>query len=155
MKIALKLAMALAIAMGLNACSDKKQDEPQQPAANEVSGTYTGIMAATAMGTDLTFENVEMRIVAADDSHVNITVASFGNPPMTLPEINIRNLTVTGSEGNYALAETQFSSTSPDGKKYSGTIRGTYNGSLVLNMELSYGAMPMPLACRYEGTKKI
>lgn len=154
MKTAKILMMALIMTLGLSSCSDNEKDEPQQPAANEIAGSYTGTMTGTAMGTDLTFDNVDVRITAADDSHVDIAIASFGNPPMVLPEIFIGNVPVSGAEGNFALAATQFSGTSPDGKNYSGTIQGTSKGELVLNMELNYGNMPMPLVCKYTANKK-
>lgn len=154
MKKAKLLMMGLLLSLSLSACSGKDDDEPQLPAANEVAGSYSGVMEATAMGTNLTFEDVDVRITAADDSHVDVAIASFGNPPMVLPDINIDKVPVSGENGNFTFAATQFSGVSPDGKNYSGTIQGSSADILVLNIELNYGAMPMPLICRYTATKK-
>lgn len=154
MKKAITLIMALMLTTGLYSCSDKEDDEPQLSTAKEVAGSYTGLMEATVMGTDLTFENVDVRITVADDSHVDIAIASFGNPPMVLPEININKVAVSGMDGLFVLATTQFSGVSTDGKTYSGTIQGSSVDTLILNMELNYGAMPMPLICKYAASKK-
>lgn len=143
---------AILTAISLNSCSDNDDNQPQMPAAKEIAGCYTGSMAATVMGSDLNFENVDVEITAVDESHVEITIAPFGNAPMVLPEINIKNVAVAGSNGLYALDATEFSGSSPDGKNYSGTIQGSFHNGLTLNMELHYGSMPYPMICKYNAS---
>lgn len=153
MKKTLNLIMALTLSLSFFSCTDKENDEPKNPVANEVAATYSGTMTATAMGTDLTFENVEVNLSVADDSHVNVAVGAFGNPPMQLPEITINDVAVSKTETGYALATTQFEGTSSEGKNYSGTLSGRYENCLELTMELHYGNMPMPMVCKYVAYK--
>lgn len=143
---------AILATISLSSCSDNDDNQQLMPAAEEIAGCYTGSMVANVMGSDLNFENVDVVIAAADESHVEITIASFGNPPMVLPEINIKNVSVAQSGESYALAETEFSGCSPDGKNYSGTIQGSFHNGLTLNMELHYGSMPYPMICKYNAS---
>lgn len=143
---------AVLLCAGLAACSDK-DEEPTVPTAKEVAGSYTGNMMCTAMGADMSFDDVDVTITATDDSHVTVIIASFGNPPMQLPQLIIDGVSVSGVNGNYSLANTQFSGTASDGKNYSGTLKGTLASTLELQMNLQYGNMPVPLVCSYSAVR--
>lgn len=145
---------SLALLFGAVSCSDSKNNEPETPAAKKIEGTYTGKMVGTAMGSELSFENVNVTVTAASDSRVNVKIASFGNPPMLLPDIVVPDVKVSEADGVCTLAPTEFSGTSPDGKNYSGTLQGKVDASFDLQMEIHYGAMPFPLMCTYTAPLK-
>lgn len=152
MKNLIAIAAALLLSLNLLSCSDKEDAPENGSTAEKIAGTYNGSIQASAMGQDLNFDDVKVDVTSVSDNAVDISFASFGNPPMVLPEIVIKDVEVAGSEGAYSLASTEFSGTSTDGKSYSGTIRGYVDSRLNLQMELHYGAMPMPLICSYTGT---
>lgn len=141
------------LAMGISSCSDNN-DEPAQPAAKSIEGTYTGDMTVSVAGSESVFEDIDFNVVATDDASVDITVDSFGNPPMQIPEFTITGVVVSGTDGIYALAPTEFRGTTADGRAFSGTTRGAYeNGILSVDVSLQYGAMPMPLICSFSAPK--
>ena len=141
------------ITLGMSSCSDNN-DEPAQPAAKSIEGTYTGDMTVSVAGSESVFEDINFKVVAADEAAVDITVDSFGNPPMQIPEFTITGVAVSGSDGTYALALPEFQGTTADGRSFSGTTRGAYeNGILSVDISLQYGAMPMPLICSFSAPK--
>lgn len=138
-----------------SSCSDDKKDEPAVPAAKSVAGSYTGDMSCTVMGQESVFEAMTFTVTTTDDATVAITVPTFGNPPMKVPEITVNGVKVSGTDGNYTLAPTEFNGTTADGKAYSGTIKGKLAESkLSLDYSLRYGAMPMPMICSFSAHKK-
>lgn len=138
----------------LTSCGSDDKDEPQTPAARSIAGTYNGDMTCSVMGSEDLFEDMTFTVTAVDDSKVNITISSFGNPPMQVPEITIKNVAVSGSDGNYTIATTNFEGDLANGKKYSGVIQGNYaSEQLNLQFNLQYGAMPMPMICNFSAPK--
>ena len=151
---AMMLCMSVICSMAFVSC-DSKEDEPAVPAAKSVAGEYTNSMTVTVMGSESVFENVTYTIVATSDSKVDVQISAFGNPPMRVPAFTVKDVVVSGTDGNYTLAETQFSGTTEAGKAYSGTLAGTVaDNTLTANMSLQYGAMPMPMICSFTATKK-
>ncbi|MDE5723326.1 MAG: calycin-like domain-containing protein, partial [Paramuribaculum sp.] len=127
-----------------SSCADNKDDEPALPAAENVAGTYTGDMTCTVMGDESVFENLTFEGNATDDATVEITLPSFGNPPMQVPQISVPDVKVSGSDGTYTLATTNFD-TESNGKKISGVVQGTFaDNTLDVKINLQYGNMPMP-----------
>lgn len=138
----------------MSSCSDN-EDEPSIPAAKSVEGIYKGEMTCTAMETELVFDNITMTVTAADESSVNIEISTFGNPPMQIPGLTIRAVKVSGADGRYTLADTEFSGTTDTGKAYSGILRGSFeNNSITIGLNLQYGAMPMPMICSFTAPKQ-
>lgn len=139
--------------LGLSSCSSD-DDEPTTTAARSIEGSYTGDMSCSVMGSEDIFENMTFTVTAVDDSKVNLTIPSFGNPPMQLPQIIVKNLEVTGTEGNYTIPGTVTEGTLDNGKAYKITLTGAYAGDkLTINFNLNYGAMPMPLICSFSAPK--
>lgn len=137
-----------------SSCADNKDDEPALPAAENVAGTYTGDMTCTVMGDESVFENLTFEVNATDDATVEITLPSFGNPPMQVPQIIVPDVKVSGSDGTYTLATTTFSGTTDSGRAVSGTIEGGYTDDvLTVRFNLQYGAMPMPMICAFSAPK--
>lgn len=135
-------------------CSDEKEDEPAAPAAKSVEGTYSGDMICSVMGDESTFEDVTFTLTAVDDATVKMTIPSFGNPPMQVPEITVEDIKVSGSDGTYTLASTEFSGETATGKAFSGTAQGSYvSNTLTIQFNLQYGAMPMPMICTFSAPK--
>ena len=94
-------------------------------------------------------------VKATDDATVSVTLSSFGNPPMRVPEISITGVKVSGTDVTYTLAPTQFSGTTSDGKAYSGTLQGNFAANTItVKFNLQYGAMPMPMICSFTASKK-
>lgn len=145
----------LATCAMLTSCSDDDKNEPATPAATAITGSYTGDMTCSVMGSESIFEDLTVTIAATDDATVSITLGSFGEPPMQVPEITITGVKVTGTDGTYAIAESQFSGTTSSGRAYSGTTKGSVvDSNLTLNLQLQYGAMPMPMICTFKAPKK-
>lgn len=137
----------------LSSCSDDK-DEPAIPAAKNIEGSYNGDMTCSVMGQESTFDNMTFTVRAVDDATVNVTISEFGEPPMKMPSITIASVKVSGNDGTYTLAQTEFSGDS-NGKKYSGTAQGHFaDKTLTFQFNLQYGAMPMPMICSFTAPKK-
>lgn len=144
--------LLMTILPSLSSCSDK-EDEPSVPAARSVAGTYQGDMTSSVMGQESVFENMTFTLNATDDSTVSLVISTFGNPPMQVPEITIPGIKVSGENGTYTLAATEFSQEA-NGKKCSGVVRGNFaNNTLEINFNLQYGAMPMPMICSFSAQK--
>lgn len=138
---------------GFTSCGSD-DDEPSTPAARIVEGSYTGDMTCSVMGSADVFEDLTFTVTAVSDAKVNLTIPSFGNPPMQLPEIVIDNLDVTGSDGSYTIQETVKEGTLDNGKAYKVTLAGAYAGDrLTINFNLQYGSMPMPMICTFTAPK--
>lgn len=107
------------------------------------------------MGSTDTFEDKTFVVTATSDSEVSVELAAFGEAPMALPSITVDKLKVTGADGIYAVDATPFSGTTEAGKQYSGTIKLAYtNGVMVIDFQLQYGAMPVPMICKFTSNKK-
>lgn len=152
------MAMAitvLATCAMFTSCSDDDKSEPETPAATAITGSYTGDMICSVMGSESIFEDLTVTIAATDEASVSITLASFGEPPMQVPEITVTDVKVSGTDGTYSIAESQFSGTTSSSRAYSGTTKGSVvDNNLTLNLQLQYGAMPMPMICTFKAPKK-
>lgn len=143
----------ISLTAAFSSCSDDK-DTPDTPAAKSIAGTYMGDMTCSVMGSESVFENMTFEVKATDDAAVSVTVSEFGEPPMKLPSIMIEDIRVTGSDGKYTLAPTQFKG-NVNGKSYSGTAQGSYSDNkFTFQFNLQYGAMPMPMICSFTAPKK-
>ncbi len=144
----------MSLTMTVTACSD---DEPQAApgAAKSIEGVYTSDMTCTVMGQESTFENITFTLKATSDATLDINISAYGNPPMAVPAMDIKDVKVSGTDGSYIIAPTQFSGTTDAGKAYSGTLQGTFaNNTLTISFQLQYGAMPMPMINTFKATKK-
>ena len=134
------MMLCIGLSTGFTSCSDNEEDQPAAPAAKSVEGAYLG---------DMTFT-----LAATDDATVSLTMSSFGEPPTQVPEITIPDIKVSGENGTYTLATTNFD-TESNGKKISGVVQGTFaDNTLDVKINLQYGNMPMPLICSFTATKK-
>lgn len=148
------MLLCIVCVAAMSSCSDN-EDEPSIPAAKSVEGIYKGEMTCTAMGTELVFDNITMNVTATDESSVNFEISTFGNPPMQIPGLTIRAVKVSGADGRYTLADTEFSGTTDTGKAYSGILRGSFeNDTITIGFNLQYGAMPMPMICSFTAHKQ-
>lgn len=148
------LAIGLGMAAPLTSCSDN-DDKPSAPAAKSVEGTYTGDMSCTVMGSESAFEDMTFTVTATDDATVSIAIPCFGNPPMQVPQMTVAGVKVSGEDGSYALASTEFNGTTDGDKTYSGTLHGTAaDKAVTIEFSLQYGAMPMPMICRFTSSAK-
>lgn len=154
------MLLCLGFAAALTSCSDK-EDEPSDSvasgAAAKVAGTYSGDMGCIVMNTPFNFEDMTIEVESVDDDTVEINIPSFGPSSMNMkmPALTVPGVKVTGEDGSYTLATTEFDETTDEGKSYSGKISGSYNNNeLKISYELRYGNMPMPMVCSYTGVKK-
>lgn len=140
----------------LLSCSESKDDDkPAVPAAKEIEGIYKGDMTSSVMGSETLFEDMTFTVTATDDATATLIISSFGNPPMLIPEITVSDIKVSGEDGTYTLAPTEFSGSTASGRNYSGTAKGSYsNSTLNVQFNLQYGAMPMPLICSFSANKQ-
>ena len=141
--------------MTFTSCGNNDDDDqPATPAARSVAGSYEGDMSCTVMGSESVFEGVTFTVTAVDDANVNIAVSDFGEPPMKVEGFVMNGVKVSGADGTYQLATTEYSGTTSAGKAYSGTVSGSYaNGVLSVQFNLQYGAMPMPMICSFSAPK--
>jgi hypothetical protein len=156
MKVFKKLSVfmiALLTITAMTSCSS--DDDEQMPgAAKVVAGEYTSDLTCSVNDAESKFENVTVTIVEKSESTVDIKIGSYGNPPMQVPSLTIENVTVTGQDGTYNIANTEFEGTAENGKKYSGVLTGGYTGNkLTLKFNLHYGAMPMAMINTFESAK--
>ena len=147
------MMMCICCATTTTSCSDDN-DEPVIPAAANVAGTYNGNMTCSVMGQESTFDDVTFKIENTDEATVNISVSAFGEPPMLVPGLKITGVMVSGADGAYTLAETEFTGTTNTGKTYSGILQGTFaDNTLSVRINLTYGAMPMPMILSFSAPK--
>ncbi len=148
--------IAAGFLMSVTSCgSDDDNDQPAAPAAGAVAGTYNGNMSCTVMQSTSDFEDVIFTVTAVDDATVNIAVSDFGEAPMKVEGFSMNGVKVSGADGTYELAATEYSGTTAAGKAYSGTVRGSYAGGVLnVQFQLQYGAMPMPLICSFSAPKQ-
>lgn len=148
------LMLCTGIVMTFASCSDKN-DDPIMPAAKNIEGVYHGDIICSVLDTEFVFEATTLTVAATDDATASITVSSFGEPPMQVPSFTVSGVTVSGSDGVYTLATTEFSGTSDTGKTYSGTMQGDFaDNSITIRFNLHYGAMPMPMICSFCAPKE-
>lgn len=151
----LVLMMAVMAVVMLSSCGGDDDNVDVLPgAAKIVAGNYVATMNCEVMKQLLTYENVSVSIVAKDDATVDIKVSSFGEGGRKLDSVDIKDVKVTGEDGNYAFTSKEFSGTTENGKAYSGVVTGTYvAGKLSLVYSLQYGSMPMPMQNTFEAQK--
>lgn len=147
--------MAVMAVVMVSSCGGDEDNVDVLPgAAKMVEGSYVSTMNCEVMKQLLTYENVSVSIVAKDDATVDIKVSSFGEGGRKLDPIEIKDVKVTGEDGNYAITSKEFSGTTENGKAYSGVVTGTYvAGKLSLVYSLQYGSMPMPMQNTFEAQK--
>ena len=151
----LVLMMAVMAVVMLSSCGGDEDNVDVLPgAAKIVAGNYVATMNCEVMKQLFTYENVSVSIVAKDDATVDIKVSSFGEGGRALDPVDIKDVKVTGEDGNYAITSKEFSGTTENGKAYSGVVTGTYvAGKLSLVYFLQYGSMPMPMQNTFEAQK--
>ena len=151
----LVLMMAVMAVVMVSSCGGDDDNVDVLPgAAKIVAGNYVATMNCEVMKQLLTYENVSVSIVAKDDATVDIKVSSFGEGGRKLDPVEIKDVKVTGEDGNYAFTSKEFSGTTENGKAYSGVVTGTYvAGKLSLVYSLQYGSMPMPMQNTFEAQK--
>ena len=147
--------MAVMAVVMVSSCGGDDDNVDVLPgAAKIVAGNYVATMNCEVMKQLLTYENVSVSIVAKDDATVDIKVSSFGEGGRKLDPVDIKDVKVTGEDGNYAFTSKEFSGTTENGKAYSGVVTGTYvAGKLLLVYSLQYGSMPMPMQNTFEAQK--
>ena len=147
--------MAVMAVVMLSSCGGDDDNVDVLPgAAKIVAGNYVATMNCEVMKQMFTYENVSVSIVAKDDATVDIKVSSFGEGGRALDPVDIKDVKVTGEDGNYAFTSKEFSGTTENGKAYSGVVTGTYvAGKLSLVYSLQYGSMPMPMQNTFEAQK--
>ena len=149
------MLMAVMAVVMVSSCGGDEDNVDVLPgAAKIVAGNYVATMNCEVMKQLFTYENVSVSIVAKDDATVDIKVSSFGEGGRALDPVDIKDVKVTGEDGNYAFTSKEFSGTTENGKAYSGVVTGTYvAGKLSLVYSLQYGSMPMPMQNTFEAQK--
>lgn len=142
----------VSVVMTMVSCSEEKS-EPSMPSAKMVEGSYVGDIAYKVLETNYEEKGLTYKVEAASDSEINLTISSFGNPPMQIPEVKVKT-TVTGSDGKYSISEGSFEGNLDNGKNYTLTLRGSIEGSVAtFDFSLTYGSMPFPIICSFKGSK--
>lgn len=153
-KLFATLLLSLFFVSAVTSCGDDDDNVQSVPAAKEIAGTYSGDLICSVMGSESVFEGKNVVVTATSDTQVSVKIDEFGEAPMALPSITVENLAVKGADGVYGVDATSFSGETESGKQYSGTLQLAYtNGTLAVNFQLNYGAMPMPLICSFTAQK--
>jgi hypothetical protein len=148
-KVLKTLLLALMVSVTMTSCSD--DDGPTtQSGAKAVSGTYSGTMSMSVMGTALDPVDCDVVINAgADDTTVDIVLptVTYGGH-QSIPSITVSGVAVTTSDNKtYTLQQASF-----EQDIYSGTIQGTVtDGRLALTYVMNAGKMPMPINFTFDG----
>lgn len=165
MKIKNFMAMMIAAAslsVGVVSCGD--DDDEDAPAttdvkslAETVSGTYNGVLSIQMM--DMPFsDTVAYNIKKVDDSHINLTIPSISYMTMEIPSIEISNIEVKGtaSSATASVAKVEGAIT-VEGEEKSYTLTDILvnctDNKAVITYSITYGKMPRPMSCSFEGTK--
>ena len=128
-------------------CKDDKDEPKKDGVAIEVAGSYSGDMVSTVMGQTFNFYDLTFVVTAEDEDDVTITIPEYEYMNMQFPEIIVKDVDVSESNGVYEFETTEFSGTFESGTAYSGHIGGTLsNKTLTLNIAYNIGAMP-PMVC--------
>lgn len=165
MKIKSFLAMMIAsaaLAVGLTACSDDDDDDDNVPAATSLSGTYSGDLSITVMGSETTSE-ASYIINKVDDNTVSLVLpastysSSMSMPSLTVDNIPVTKTTVAGVETITGSVESVSGTitVNEEEKSYSfSDLAIVGNGTEVsIVYTLQYGRMPMPMVCTFSGKK--
>lgn len=162
-KLKTMLAMMLALVsmtVAFTSCSsDDDEDDAAVAVAEQVVGTYTGDLTIKVSTSEDTTEGLNFKVEKVDDSHVNVTLPSYGEGAMSFPGLTVKNLLVTGSNGTYTIPETTFDQTiqvnGVDKVISQSAISATFtSGKMTLKYAMQYGKMPMVMNCSTVATKK-
>ncbi len=149
------LVAVVSLCLVPSSCSRDKDEPAPAVAAKSIAGSYKGSLKSVVMGTETTFDNVAVTLAAPDDATVDVAIGTFGTPPMAVPAFAVKGVKVTGANGTYTLATTEFSGTSTTGRNYSGTLQGSFaQDKLTVQFNLKYGAMPMPMVCTFTAPRE-
>ncbi len=125
------------------------------PADLVVSGTYTGTLTMSVMGSAMDpLEDAAVTVVADGDKAV-LTLPAMGMGSMTIGEISVEAELAEAADGGYALTASSIDTMAGE-LSVTGSLAGTVSadGSLLtVNAEITPGAMPMAISITYEGTK--
>ena len=132
----------------------------EAPASLVLSGTYTGTLNMSVMGSAMDpVENATMVLDVADDGKtvltIVLTISSFGMGMMTLEDITVDVTLTESADGTYAFAAENIDTMAGD-INVTGSLSGTVtaDGSkLTVSAEIKPGAMPMTINVEFEGTK--
>ena len=128
----------------------------EAPASLVLSGTYTGTLNMSVMGSAMDpVENATMVLDVADNGKTVLTISSFGMGTMTLEDITVDVTLTESADGSYALAAESIDTMAGD-INVTGSLAGTVaaDGSkLTVSAEIKPGAMPMAINVEFEGTK--
>ena len=128
----------------------------EAPASLVLSGTYTGTLNMSVMGSAMDpVENATMVLDVADDGKTVLTISSFGMGMMTLEDITVDVTLTESADGTYALAAESIDTMAGD-INVTGSLAGTVaaDGSkLTVSAEIKPGAMPMTINVEFEGSK--
>ncbi len=149
------LVAVVSLCLVPSSCSRDKDEPAPAVVAKSIAGSYKGSLKSVVMGTETTFDNVAVTLAAPDDATVDVAIGTFGTPPMAVPAFAVKGVKVTGANGTYTLATTEFSGTSTTGRNYSGTLQGSFaQDKLTVQFNLKYGAMPMPMVCTFTAPRE-
>ena len=128
----------------------------EAPASLVLSGTYTGTLNMSVMGSAMDpVENATVVLDVADDGKTSLTISSFGMGMMTLEDITVDVTLTESADGTYAFAAENIDTMAGD-INVTGSLSGTVtaDGSkLTVSAEIKPGAMPMTINVEFEGTK--
>ncbi|MDE6180408.1 MAG: calycin-like domain-containing protein [Phocaeicola sp.] len=136
------------------ACGDDKTENVVNP-AQEVAGTYNGVLSLSVSGNDQGTSDSQVKISAEEGGTVQILlVGGAGEGTMSLPDITVPGIKVQTSDNvTYTFPESSIDVT-VGSTKYTGSLHGAVKDEKAdLVFILKPGAMPMAINAVFAGVK--
>lgn len=120
-----------------------------------ISGTYTGVMNMSVMGSAMDPVNDATVSLDATGEKPVLTISSFGMGSMVIENLTVEVTVTEAEDGSYTLAAGDFSAAAGE-INVTGSLAGTVSAdgnSLTISAEVKPGAMPMSITLAFEGEK--
>lgn len=156
--LAMMLAL-LCVSFAFTSCSSDDDPKDNVDVANEVAGSYANKLEMTVMGETSVYKNATFKIEKVDESTVKMVFPACGEGMMALPELEVPEVKVSGTNGNYTLAETTYTgaiTVNGAEKNYTITLKGAVKDKvLTLDYSLQYGKMPMAMIGKFDSSATL
>ena len=120
-----------------------------------VSGTYTGTLTMSVMGTAMDPMEDAQVTLAVDGEKASLTLPAMGMGSMTMDAVTVEAVLAQAEDGSFTLTAESFETVSGE-TSITGSLTGTISAdgtTMTISAEITPGAMPMAINVDFEGTK--
>lgn len=140
------------IALCSQACSDDENtpDDPTPSLAEEIAGSYEGILRQSVQGSSQGKAELTLTIEAEEDGTATVTVPALGSGAMSMGAMTITGVEVEKNGTSYTLTKESFEVTAGQ-VNVTGSLSGTINsnGEAQITFPIKPGAMPFEIECKF------